>query len=68
MSHLSYMEKLLDGAEVEWKVLEDVAFFANGKGHEKVITENGNYIVVKIDLFGKRVFPIWITLFSNHLK
>ena len=40
------MEKLLDGAEVEWKVLEDVAFFANGKGHEKVITENGNYIVV----------------------
>ena len=46
MSHFSYMEKLLDGAEVEWKVLEDVVFFANGKGHEKVITENGSYIVV----------------------
>ncbi|AWX99446.1 restriction endonuclease subunit S [Marinomonas primoryensis] len=46
MSHLSYMEKLLDGVEVEWNALEDVAFFANGKGHEKVITENGNYIVV----------------------
>ncbi|MDN3399387.1 restriction endonuclease subunit S [Psychrobacter sp. APC 3426] len=24
MSHLSYMEKLLDGVEVEWKVLEEV--------------------------------------------
>ncbi len=46
MSHLSYMEKLLNGVEVEWKALEGVAFFANGKGHEKVITENGNYIVV----------------------
>ncbi|EOZ4485013.1 hypothetical protein ACQLT9_001711 [Salmonella enterica subsp. diarizonae] len=25
MSGLSYLEKLLDGAEVEWKVLGDVA-------------------------------------------
>ena len=24
MSQLSYMEKLLDGVEVEWKVLEEV--------------------------------------------
>lgn len=46
MNHLIYLEKLLDGSKVEWKALEEVAFFANGKGHEKVITENGNYIVV----------------------
>ncbi|EGR0783747.1 restriction endonuclease subunit S [Vibrio cholerae] len=28
MSHLSYMEKLLDGAEVEWKALGDVAEYS----------------------------------------
>lgn len=27
MSELSYLEKLLDGAEVEWKLLGDVSFF-----------------------------------------
>jgi len=32
--------------EVEWKTLDDVANFANGKGHEKDITEDGEYIVV----------------------
>lgn len=43
-----YREKLLtfsDG-EVEWRNLEDVASFANGKGHEKDITEAGKYTVV----------------------
>ena len=32
--------------EVEWKTLEEVAHFANGKGHEKVISEDGKFIVV----------------------
>jgi hypothetical protein len=30
MSKLSYMEKLLEGAEVEWKALEDVFNIKNG--------------------------------------
>ncbi len=46
MSNLSFMEKLLDGVEVEWKSLEEVANFTNGKGHEKDIAEDGKYIVV----------------------
>jgi type I restriction enzyme S subunit len=32
--------------EVEWKTLGEIANFANGKGHEQDITEDGNYIVV----------------------
>ena len=31
MSELSYLEKLLDGAEVEWKTLDDVGEFLRGK-------------------------------------
>ena len=30
MSDLSYMDKLLDGTEVEWKVLDDVVEFRRG--------------------------------------
>ena len=40
------MEKLLDGVEVEWKALGEMTNFANGKGHEKDILEDGKYIVV----------------------
>ncbi len=32
--------------EVEWKELEEVADFKNGKGHEKNINESGKYVVV----------------------
>lgn len=46
MSDLGYMEKLLDGVEVEWKTLAEVANFNNGKGHERHIVEDGEYIVV----------------------
>ncbi len=31
MSHLSFMEKLLDGVEVEWKALGDIVNFQRGK-------------------------------------
>ena len=32
--------------EIQWKTLEDVCIFENGKGHEKYIQENGEYIVI----------------------
>ena len=43
-----YRDQLLsfEDGEVEWKTLEEVAHFANGKGHEKDISEDGRYIVV----------------------
>lgn len=43
-----YRDQLLsfDESEVEWKALEEVSTFANGKGHEKDISEDGKYIVV----------------------
>ncbi|EJG0039202.1 restriction endonuclease subunit S [Shewanella algae] len=43
-----YRDQLLsfDEGEVEWKTLEEVAHFANGKGHEKDISEDGKFIVV----------------------
>ena len=43
-----YRDKLLsfEEGEVEWKTLEEVAHFSNGKGHEKDISEDGKFIVV----------------------
>ncbi|PQB21895.1 Type I restriction-modification system, specificity subunit S [Salmonella enterica subsp. enterica serovar Cubana] len=43
-----YRDKLLsfEEDEVEWKTLEEVSTFANGKGHEKDISKDGKYIVV----------------------
>lgn len=43
-----YRDQLLsfEDGEVEWKTLEEVAHFANGKGHEKDISEDGKFIVV----------------------
>lgn len=40
-----YRDQLLsfEDDEVEWKTLEEVAHFANGKGHEKDISENGKF-------------------------
>ncbi|MFN8673478.1 MAG: restriction endonuclease subunit S [Candidatus Sericytochromatia bacterium] len=46
MSNLDFMEKMLKGVEIEWKLLGEVSNFTNGKGHEKDILENGKYIVV----------------------
>ena len=34
------------GGYVEWKTLGEVCLFRNGKGHEKDIVEDGDYIVV----------------------
>jgi type I restriction enzyme S subunit len=43
-----YRDQLLsfEEDEVEWKTLEEVVHFANGKGHEKDISEDGKFIVV----------------------
>lgn len=46
-----YRDKLLsfenvEGQEVEWKKLNDIVIFKNGKGHEKSIVDEGKYIIV----------------------
>lgn len=43
---MSFLDKFLEGREVEWKKLGEVAIFANGKGHEKEINAEGEFIVV----------------------
>ncbi|WZL88272.1 restriction endonuclease subunit S [Salinimicrobium sp. 3283s] len=43
---MSYLEKWLEGVDMEWKRLEDIAIFSNGKGHEKAINNDGQFIVV----------------------
>ena len=40
MSHLSFMEKLLEGVEVEWKALGDVAKIKHGKDWKSLGTGN----------------------------
>ena len=35
MSHLNFMDKLLDGYEVEWKPLGEVGEFIRGNGLQK---------------------------------
>ena len=42
MSHLGYMEKLLDGVEVEWKPLGELGELVRGNGlPKKDFTESG---------------------------
>lgn len=43
-----YRDQLLsfNESEIEWKTLEEVANFANGKGHEKIMSDKGDFIVV----------------------
>lgn len=43
-----YRDQLLtfEKGKVEWKTLDEVANFSNGKGHEKDISADGRYIVV----------------------
>ncbi|WP_298910296.1 restriction endonuclease subunit S [uncultured Psychrobacter sp.] len=52
MSELSYMEKLLDGVEVEWKELGEVCRFINGKAYKKPeLLEKGKYPVLRVGNF-----------------
>lgn len=43
MSKLSYMGKLLDGIEVEWKSLGEVAEVGTGRSNRQDENENGKY-------------------------
>lgn len=43
MSNLSYMKKLFDGVEVEWKVLCEVADIGTGRSNRQDENENGKY-------------------------
>jgi type I restriction enzyme, S subunit len=46
MSHVSFMEKLLEGVDVEWKALGEVAKIQRGKRLVKSqLEEFGNYAV-----------------------
>ncbi len=40
MSELSYLEKLLDGVEVEWKTLEDISIKISSGGTPKLAYQN----------------------------
>lgn len=52
MSELSYMEKLLDGVEVEWKELGEVCRFINGKAYKRPeLLEKGKYPVLRVGNF-----------------
>jgi len=48
MSKLSFLEKLLDGAEVEWKALGDITTLRRGRVMSKgyLIDNNGDYSVL----------------------
>lgn len=43
---MSTLKEVWENIPVEYKSLEEVANFSNGRGHEKVISDNGNFIVV----------------------
>ncbi|TVO38535.1 restriction endonuclease subunit S [Vibrio algivorus] len=52
MSNISFIEKLLDGVEVEWKPLGEVARFINGRAYKKPeLLEQGKYPVLRVGNF-----------------
>lgn len=52
MSELSFMEKLLDGLDVEWKALGEVSRFINGRAYKKPeLLEQGKYPVLRVGNF-----------------
>ncbi|HAW6883191.1 TPA: restriction endonuclease subunit S [Escherichia coli] len=48
MSELSYLEKLLDGVEVEWKTLKDVCDFKNGFAFKSSLFKETGLPIVRI--------------------
>ncbi len=56
MSELSFMEKLLDGAEVEWKALEEVCDFKNGFAFKSSLFKESGLPIVRItNVDGKNI-------------
>ncbi|HAV2258816.1 restriction endonuclease subunit S [Klebsiella variicola subsp. variicola] len=52
MSELSYLEKLLDGADVEWLPLSDVCRFINGRAYkQEELLPQGKYPVLRVGNF-----------------
>jgi type I restriction enzyme S subunit len=52
MSEISYMEKLLDGFEVEWKPLGQVCRFINGRAYKQPeLLGQGKYPVLRVGNF-----------------
>lgn len=52
MSELSYLEKLLDGAEVEWVSLANVCRFINGRAYKQdELLSQGKYPVLRVGNF-----------------
>ena len=43
---MTELDNLLEGVKVEWKTLEEVCEFKNGKGHEKDVNREGKFIIV----------------------
>ncbi|KAB7957691.1 restriction endonuclease subunit S, partial [Klebsiella pneumoniae] len=48
MSEMSYLEKLLDGAEVEWKPLREVCDFKNGFAFKSNLFKETGLPIVRI--------------------
>ncbi|WP_226563754.1 MULTISPECIES: restriction endonuclease subunit S [Enterobacteriaceae] len=48
MSEMSYLEKLLDGAEVEWKPLREVCDFKNGFAFKSNLFKETGFPIVRI--------------------
>jgi type I restriction enzyme S subunit len=52
MSEVSFMEKLLDGVEVEWRTLGEVSRFVNGRAYkQQELLESGKYPVLRVGNF-----------------
>jgi len=52
MSNLSFMEKLLDGVEVEWKALGEVCRFLNGRAYKQPeLLSQAKYPVLRVGNF-----------------
>ncbi|RVU31934.1 restriction endonuclease subunit S [Rheinheimera riviphila] len=52
MSDVSFMERLLDGVEVEWKPLGEVSRFINGRAYKKPeLLDQGKYPVLRVGNF-----------------
>ncbi|WP_337082368.1 hypothetical protein [Escherichia coli] len=63
MSELSYLEKLLDGAEVEWVALNKLATFLKGKslpkeGANKQVISSQADSLIKISRIWADFFPV----------
>ena len=56
MSHFSYLEKLLDGVEVEWKALGEVCDFKNGFAFKSSLFKEAGLPIIRItNVDGKNI-------------